>query len=174
VLEQTHSTTAGLSRQEVKQSLSEYGPNRLKHKQKSIALILLLNLLKSQIILILIFAAVRSIFLKEAADAIFWDTQPDLYKACLCNAQLRFANGFIAEAVYGKREIFGQSENIFTIYGAEETLVFTPEFGQLMQGENRRPIKVGTRRGLFAQDTDRVLKYLSNGTPLYVKNARSL
>jgi len=25
-----------------------------------------------------------------------------------------------------------------------------------MQGENRRPIKVGTRRGLFAKDTDMV------------------
>jgi len=92
--------------------------------------------------LILIFAAVRSIFLQEAADPIFWDTQPDLYKACLCNAQLRFANGFVAEAVYGKREIFGHSENIFTIYEAEETLVFTPESCQLMQGENRRTIKV--------------------------------
>jgi hypothetical protein len=43
------------------------------------------------------------------------------------------------------------------IYGAEETLVFTPKLCQLMQGENRRPIKVGTRRGLFAQDTDMVL-----------------
>jgi biliverdin reductase len=84
--------------------------------------------------LILIFAAVRSIFLQDVADAIFWDTQPDLYKACLCNAQLRFANGFVAEAVYGKGETFWQSENIFTIYGAEETLVFTPEFCQLMQG----------------------------------------
>ena len=29
-----------------------------------------------------------------------------------------------------------------------------------MQGENRRPIKVGSRRDLFAQDTDMVLKYL--------------
>jgi biliverdin reductase len=124
----------------------------------------LLNQFKSPIILILIFAAVRSIFLQDAADAIFWDTQPDFYKACLCNAQLRFANGFVAEAVYGKGEIFGQSENIFTIYRAEETLVFTPESGQLMQGENRRTIKVGTRRGLFAQDTDMVLKYLSNCT----------
>ncbi len=98
----------------------------------------------------------------------------DLYKACLCNAQLRFANGLVAEAVYGKREIFGQSENIFTIYEAEETLVFTPESAQLMQGENRRPIKVGMRRGLFAQDTDMVLKYLSKCTHFYVKNARSL
>jgi len=41
---------------------------------------------------------------------------------------------FVAEAVDGKGEIFGQSEKIFTIYGAEETLVFTPESRQLMQG----------------------------------------
>ena len=75
--------------------------------------------------MILIFAAVRSIFLQEAADTIFWDTQPDLYKACLCNAQLRFANGFVAEAIYGKGETFWQSDNIFTIYREERTLVFT-------------------------------------------------
>ncbi|MEG4291974.1 cation-transporting P-type ATPase [Microcoleus sp. C2C3] len=109
MLQQIHSTTAELSRQEVKQSLSEYGANSLKHKHKSTALILLLNQFKSPIILILIFAAVRSIFLQEAADAIFWDTGPDLYKACLCNAQLRLANGFVAEAVYGKGENFWQS-----------------------------------------------------------------
>jgi len=134
VLQQTHSTTAGLSRQDAKHSLIEYGANRLKQKHKSTALILLLNLFKSPIILILIFAAVRSIFLQKAADAIFWDAQPDFYKACLCNAQLRFANGFVPEAVYGKGETFWQYNNIFTIYGAEETLVFTPEFCQLMQG----------------------------------------
>jgi biliverdin reductase len=63
---------------------------------------------------------------------MFWDTQGDFYKACLCNAQLRFANGFVTEAVYGKGELFGQSKNIFTIYGAEETLVFTPELCQLI------------------------------------------
>ena len=134
MLQQTHSTTAGLSRQDAEQRLSEYGANSLKQKHKSTALILLLNQFKSPIILILIFAAVLYIFLQEAADAIFWDTQPDFYKACLCNAQLRFANTLVAEAVYGKGEIFGQSENIFTIYGAEETLVFTPESGQLKQG----------------------------------------
>ena len=104
----------------------------------------------------------------------FWDTQPDFYKACLCNAQLRFANGIVAEAVYGKGETFSHSENVFTIYGEEGTLVFTPESGQLIQGENRHIIKVGTRRGLFAKDTDMVLECLSNGTPLYVNNASSL
>jgi len=95
----------------------------------------LLNQFKTPIILILLFAAVRSIFLQDVADAIFWGTQPDFYKACLCNAQLRFPNGFVAESVYyGKGEIFGQSENIFTIYRDKKTLVFTPESGQLMQG----------------------------------------
>jgi biliverdin reductase len=80
---------------------------------------------------------------------------------------LRFANGLVPKAVYGKGEIFGQSENIFTIYIKERKLVFTPEFGQLMQGKNRRTIKVGTRRSLLAQNTDRVLKYLSICTLLY-------
>lgn len=107
-------------------------------------------------------------------QAQFWDSQPDFYKACLCNAQLRFANGLVAEAVYGKGETFWQSENIFTIYGEAGTLVFTPESGQLIQGDNRRNLKVGTRRGLFAKDTDMVLNYLSNGTPLYVNNTSSL
>lgn len=107
-------------------------------------------------------------------QAQFWDTGPDLYKACLCNAQLRFANGLVAETVYGKGETFWQSENIFTIYGEEGTLVFTPESGQLIQGEHRRSLEVGTRRGLFAKDTDMVLEFLLNGTPLYVNNASSL
>jgi Mg2+-importing ATPase len=69
VLQQTHSTTSGLSRQDAKQRLSEYGANSLKQKHKSSVFILLLNQFKSPIILILIFAAVLSIFLKDALDA---------------------------------------------------------------------------------------------------------
>jgi biliverdin reductase len=104
----------------------------------------------------------------------FWDTQPDFYTACLCNAQLHFASGVLAEIVYGKGEVFWQSENVFSIYGEQGTLVFTPESGQLIQGESRQAIPVGTRRGLFAKDTDMVLEYLFNGSPLYVKNTSSL
>jgi P-type Mg2+ transporter len=70
VLQQTNSTAVGLSRQEAKQRLIQYGANSLKQKHKSSAWILLLNQFKSPIILILIFAAVLSIFLKDAADAI--------------------------------------------------------------------------------------------------------
>ncbi|OCQ94374.1 glycosyl transferase family 2 [Oscillatoriales cyanobacterium USR001] len=104
----------------------------------------------------------------------FWDTEPDFYQACLCNAQLRFANGVLAEAVYGKGEFFWQSENTFTIYGEEGTLIFTPESGQLIQGENKQIIEVGTRRGLFAKDMGMVLDCLIDGIPLYVDLAASL
>ncbi|PZV18116.1 MAG: magnesium-translocating P-type ATPase [Leptolyngbya sp.] len=70
VLEQTHSEIAGLSRQDAKQRLSKSGANSLKRTRKSSAWILLLNQFKSPIILILIVAAVLSIFLQDALDAI--------------------------------------------------------------------------------------------------------
>lgn len=70
VLTLVQSTPAGLSSQDAKQHLSEYGTNSLKQKQKSNSLTLLLNQFRSPIILILIFAAVLSIFLRDAADAI--------------------------------------------------------------------------------------------------------
>ncbi|MEG3862357.1 magnesium-translocating P-type ATPase [Microcoleus sp. herbarium12] len=70
VLQQTRSTTAGLSGQDAKQRLSQYGANSLKQTRKSSALMLLLNQFKSPIIVILILAAVLSIFLKDALDAI--------------------------------------------------------------------------------------------------------
>jgi P-type Mg2+ transporter len=70
ILQQIHSTIAGLSRQEAKQRLSQYGSNSLKQRHKSSELALLLNQFKSPIILILIFAAVLSIFLHDAADAV--------------------------------------------------------------------------------------------------------
>ena len=70
VLQQMHSTTSGLSHQDAKQRLSEYGVNSLKQTHKSSAFILLLNQFKSPIILILIFAAMLSIFLQDTADAM--------------------------------------------------------------------------------------------------------
>ncbi|MEZ2239682.1 magnesium-translocating P-type ATPase [Microcoleus sp.] len=70
VLQQTHSTAAGLSHADAQQRLSQYGANSLKQIHKSSAFMMLLNQFKSPIILILILAAVLSIFLKDAADAI--------------------------------------------------------------------------------------------------------
>jgi P-type Mg2+ transporter len=70
VLEQMHSTILGLSNQESKQRLTKYGTNSLTQKHKSNSPTLLLNQFKSPIILILMFAAGLSIFLRDAADAV--------------------------------------------------------------------------------------------------------
>ncbi|WP_239651473.1 magnesium-translocating P-type ATPase [Neosynechococcus sphagnicola] len=70
VLQQTDSTASGLSRDDAKQRLTVYGSNSLKQKHKLSPLILLVNQFKSPIILILIFAAVLSIYLQDAADAM--------------------------------------------------------------------------------------------------------
>lgn len=104
----------------------------------------------------------------------FWDAQPDFYHACLCSAQLRFKNGIVAEAVYGKGETFWQPENTFTVYGETGTLIFTPESGQVIKGDTVKSIEVGSRRGLFARDTTMVLDYLLEGQPLYVTPEASL
>ena len=103
----------------------------------------------------------------------FWQTESDYYQACLCNAQLKFSNGVMAEAVYGKGDVFWQSENTFTLYGEQGILIFTPKQGQLIQGETVTVLEVGTRRGSFAKDTRAVLDYLCDGTPLYITPQQS-
>jgi P-type Mg2+ transporter len=70
VLQAMNTSANGLSTQDAKQRLIEYGANSLKQQRKPSAIGLLLNQFKSPIILILIFAAVLSIFLRDAADAI--------------------------------------------------------------------------------------------------------
>jgi P-type Mg2+ transporter len=70
VLQQLHSSANGLSDREAKQRLVKYGSNSLKQQRKSSDIGLLLNQFKSPIVLILIFAAGLSIFLKDRTDAI--------------------------------------------------------------------------------------------------------
>ena len=104
----------------------------------------------------------------------YWDREPDIYKACLCNTQLTFTNGILGESVYGKGEIFWRSDNTFTLYGEQGTLIFTPEKGQLIQNDTIQNIEVASRRGLFVKDTQIVLDYLYERTPLYIKPEASL
>jgi P-type Mg2+ transporter len=70
VLQQLNSSANGLSDRDTKQRLAKYGANSLTQKHKSNTLTLLLNQFKSPIILILMFAAGLSIFLRDATDAI--------------------------------------------------------------------------------------------------------
>jgi Mg2+-importing ATPase len=69
LLQQLQTSPQGLTTDEVQQRLSRYGSNLLKPKKKSDALTLLLAQFKSPIILILIFAAGLSFFLRNPIDA---------------------------------------------------------------------------------------------------------
>lgn len=109
-----------------------------------------------------------------SCQAQFWQDDLEFYSACLCTAQLRFSSGLIAEAVYGKGETFWQAERKFEVHGEEGTLIFDGEQGKLVRGETTTPIEVGSRRGLFAKDTQMVLDYLLEGMPLYVTPEASL
>ncbi|MDY7021791.1 MAG: Gfo/Idh/MocA family oxidoreductase [Cyanobacteriota bacterium] len=109
----------------------------------------------------------------QGQSRFWWDEQADLYKSCLCTAQLQFNSGILAEAVYGKGEAFWEPENIFTLYGENGKLIFTPKQGQLIQGENVQTLEVESRRGLFAKDTHIVLEHLLHQTPLYVTASES-
>jgi P-type Mg2+ transporter len=70
LLQQLQSSPQGLTSQEVKIRLKQYGPNLLKPKKKSTALTLFLAQFQSPIILILIFAAGLSFFLNATTDAL--------------------------------------------------------------------------------------------------------
>jgi biliverdin reductase len=108
------------------------------------------------------------------SQARFWDSGDRYYTACLCNAQLRFACGAIAEIVYGKGDRFWRSERRLEIHGDKGTLIFESDQGQLIRGDAIAPIAVAGRRGLFAKDTQLVLDYLGAGKPLYVTPEASL
>jgi len=104
----------------------------------------------------------------------YWGMEGEFYKACLCTTQLKFTSGLIAEVIYGKGETIWLEERKFTVDGEKGGLSFDKENGKLINAEGTKPIEVGTRRGLFAKDTDMVLSHLINGTQLYVSATASL
>jgi len=99
----------------------------------------------------------------------YWEREnPDEYVACFNHAQLQFANGLLADVIYGKGEVFWQPSRSFELHGDRGTLLFEGSEGKLIRGDEETPIEVGSRRGLFAKDTSYVLDYLTAKQPLYV------
>jgi len=70
LLQQLQTTPQGLRRDEIQERLLRYGSNLLRPKKKSDMLTLLIAQFKSPIILILIFAAGLSFFLRDPIDAV--------------------------------------------------------------------------------------------------------
>lgn len=105
----------------------------------------------------------------------YWDVpNTDYFTACLCKAQLTFANDVMADVIYGKGDKFWDGHRTFEIWGDRGTLLFAGEKGTLIRDQARTPISVASRRGLFAQDTAIVLDYLTSGKPLYLQPSASL
>jgi P-type Mg2+ transporter len=69
ILQRLNSSIAGLTAAEARERLARFGANRLKAKSRAAAFTLLLGQFKSPIVLILIGAAILSIFLQDPSDA---------------------------------------------------------------------------------------------------------
>ncbi|MEM9215314.1 MAG: Gfo/Idh/MocA family oxidoreductase [Cyanobacteria bacterium P01_F01_bin.150] len=129
--------------------------------------------------LINIFGPVAAI----SCQAQFWDRQgqvlpdyPELttFASMVCSAQMTFTNGMFAELVYGKGECIWTRDRILDIHGSRGRIVLEPKGGTLILEDSAQPLSVGSRRGLFAQDTAYVLDFLDNGTPIYISPEESL
>lgn len=118
-----------------------------------------------------LFGAVHSV----SSHIRYWDTREEGYfTACLCDAQLNFNDRLKVDVVYGKGEVFWKSERTFELYGDSGTLNFVGSLGTLITEKGTQTIELGSRCGLFARDTEKVLDYLFEDTPLYVKPQSSL
>jgi biliverdin reductase len=105
----------------------------------------------------------------------YWGGVGDYYRTCLCTAQLRFKNTqAIGEVVYGKGEGLWQDSRKFEVHGEHGALIFEGDEGVLIQGNETIALDLGSRRGLFAKDTEFVLDCLLEGKPNYVTPAASL
>jgi biliverdin reductase len=87
---------------------------------------------------------------------------------------LQFKNGLMADTVYAKGEICWQGDRSFVLHGDEGTISFDGEEGKLIRGKEITDLEVGSRRGLFTLDTQKILDHLFNGSPLYVQPEASL
>ena len=104
----------------------------------------------------------------------FWQMETEYYQSCVCVTQLCFTNGLLAQVIYGKGETLWFAERKFEVHGENGGLVFDGETGFLLRSGEKSPIEVGTRRGLFAQDTSLVLDHLTKNSPLYITSEKSL
>ncbi|NJL57519.1 Gfo/Idh/MocA family oxidoreductase, partial [bacterium] len=105
----------------------------------------------------------------------YWEApEPGYYRACLVTAQVQFANGAIAEVVYGKGETLWHPLRTMEVHGEQGTLLFEGDRATLIQGETQTPLDMDGRRGLFAKDMQMAIDHLVEGKPLYVQPEASL
>lgn len=92
---------------------------------------------------------------------------PHTFTSCVCNAQLQFESGVLADISYSKGESFWQSERVMELQGSQGAIIFAGEKGKLITADGEAELDAGTNRGLFKKDVENVLLHLFEGTPLY-------
>ncbi|MEA5479523.1 Gfo/Idh/MocA family oxidoreductase [Pseudanabaena galeata UHCC 0370] len=98
------------------------------------------------------------------------DHLPHHFTSCVCNAQLQFENGVLADVSYSKGEDFWQPERVMELQGSQGALIFSGDKGKLITGDGEMELDAGTTRGLFKKDTENVFSHLFTGTPLYTNH----
>jgi biliverdin reductase len=102
------------------------------------------------------------------------DELPRRYTSCICNAQLQFANGVVADITYTKGEHLWKSERSMEIQGSTGGILFEGESGKLITAEGETLITAEAPKGLFKRDTENVLDHLFAGIPLYTNSESAL
>ncbi|MCZ2204686.1 Gfo/Idh/MocA family oxidoreductase [Cylindrospermopsis raciborskii] len=104
----------------------------------------------------------------------YWETEEEYYQGCLCTTQLCFADGLLAQVIYGKGETIWQSERKLEVSAENGGLILDGDKGIFIGSEDTRSIEIANRQGLFARDTKIVLDHIFHGSPLYVTAEQSL
>lgn len=91
------------------------------------------------------------------------------FASCICNAQLQFENGMLADVSYAKGENLWQAERVMELQGSDGAIIFTGDRGKLITIDGEMELDAGTTRGLFKKDTEIVLEHLlsAGDRPLY-------
>ena len=117
--------------------------------------------------IIVLFGKVKSVSCQLRYDG---DNLPRHFTSCVCNAQLQFENGVLADVSYSKGENFWQPERIMELQGSDGALIFSGDKGKLVIADGSIELDAGTTRGSFKKDTDSVLSHLLLGTDLYTNH----
>jgi biliverdin reductase len=117
--------------------------------------------------IIVLFGKVKAVSCQLRYDG---ENLPHHFASCVCNAQLQFENGVIADISYSKGENFWHPERIMELQGSHGAIVFSGDKGKLITADGEIELDAGTTRGLFKKDTENVLSHLFTGTPLYTNH----
>ncbi len=96
------------------------------------------------------------------------------YRSCHGSAQLFFTQGTLVELTYGKGEHIWENQRYFSLHGTQGGIIFNGDQGEWLTPNQKQPLPLASRQGLFHQDMENVLNHLTQGIPLYTTAANSL